>query len=125
MTPTNHVSTVHAHPTHPKPLLPSVLRQLALAGITDTKDIKGTGYKGMLTKGDVLAFLGKIGNPHGSIKKENLRHKHPALVYAASPKDVRRSSLMNVTQLNDRTNPGSRRPNLQCKFSSMAPNFGV
>ncbi|GAA5890349.1 hypothetical protein JCM16303_001437 [Sporobolomyces ruberrimus] len=89
MTPTNHVSTVHAHPTHPKPLLPSVLRQLALAGITDTKDIKGTGYKGMLTKGDVLAFLGKIGNPHGSIKKENLRHKHPALVYAASPKDTK------------------------------------
>lgn len=89
MTPTTHVSAIHAHPTHSKPLLPSVLRQLALAGITDTSDIKGTGHKGRLTKGDVLAFLGKIGNPHGSIKKENLHGKHPALEYAASPKDVR------------------------------------
>ncbi|GAA5935585.1 Pdx1p [Sporobolomyces koalae] len=89
MTPATHVSAIHAHPTHPRPLLPSVLRQLALAGITDTKEIKATGYKGMLTKGDVLAFLGKIGNPHGSIKKENLHQKHPALEYAASPKDTK------------------------------------
>ncbi|GAA5999248.1 hypothetical protein JCM5350_000690 [Sporobolomyces pararoseus] len=89
MTPTTHASAVHAHPTHSKPLLPSVLRQLALAGISDTSEIKGTGHRGMLTKGDVLAFLGKIGNPHGSIKKENLHHKHPALEYAASPKDTK------------------------------------
>lgn len=89
MTPTNHASAIHAHPTHSKPLLPSVLRQLALAGITDTTDIKATGHKGMLTKGDVLAFLGKIASPHGSIKEENLHQKHPALEYAASPKDVR------------------------------------
>ncbi|GAA6010950.1 hypothetical protein JCM11491_005878 [Sporobolomyces phaffii] len=89
MTPTTHASAIHAHPTHSKPLLPSVLRQLALAGVTDTSEIKGTGHKGMLTKGDVLAFLGKIGNPHGSIKKENLYQKHPALEYAASPKDTK------------------------------------
>ncbi|GAA5912480.1 Pdx1p [Sporobolomyces salmoneus] len=88
-TPTTHASAIHAHPTHSKPLLPSVLRQLALAGITDTSEIKATGHKGMLTKGDVLAFLGKIGNPHGSIKKENLHQKHPALEYAASPKDTK------------------------------------
>ncbi|GAA5972177.1 hypothetical protein JCM3765_000376 [Sporobolomyces pararoseus] len=89
MTPTPHASAIHAHPTHSKPLLPSVLRQLALAGISDTSEIKGTGHKGMLTKGDVLAFLGKIGNPYGSIKKENLHQKHPALEYAASPKDTK------------------------------------
>ncbi|GAA5825537.1 hypothetical protein JCM5353_002331 [Sporobolomyces roseus] len=89
MTPTTHASAIHAHPTHSKPLLPSVLRQLALAGISDTKDIKATGHKGMLTKGDVLAYLGKIGNPHGSIKKDNLHQKHPALEYAASPKDTK------------------------------------
>lgn len=88
MTPTNHASATHAHPTHSKPLLPSVLRQLALAGISDTKDIKATGKHGTLTKGDVLAYLGKISNPYGSIKKENVHHKHPALEYAASPKDV-------------------------------------
>ncbi|GAA5940932.1 hypothetical protein JCM1841_005174 [Sporobolomyces salmonicolor] len=91
MTPSPVPSATHAHPTHSKPLLPSVLRQLALAGVSDTSEIKGTGFKGMLTKGDVLAFLGKIKSPYGSIKPESAHgHGHPALEQAASPKDTKK-----------------------------------
>ncbi|GAA5861744.1 hypothetical protein JCM1840_005249 [Sporobolomyces johnsonii] len=91
MTPSPVPSATHAHPTHSKPLLPSVLRQLALAGVSDTSEIKGTGFKGMLTKGDVLAFLGKIKSPYGSIKPESAHgHGHPALEQAASSKDTKK-----------------------------------
>lgn len=55
-----------AHPTHPQPLLPSVMRLLALAKISDATIITPTGHKGMLTKGDVLAYLGKITSAKGS-----------------------------------------------------------
>jgi pyruvate/2-oxoglutarate dehydrogenase complex dihydrolipoamide acyltransferase (E2) component len=58
----------HHYPTHSKPLLPSVLRALVLNNIKDTSQIKATGFKGTLTKGDVLAFAGKITHPRGSLK---------------------------------------------------------
>ncbi|SCV67137.1 BQ2448_5783 [Microbotryum intermedium] len=58
----------HVVPKHSRPLLPSVARQLALAGIEDASVIKATGFKGMLSKGDVLAYLGKIDHPLGSEK---------------------------------------------------------
>jgi pyruvate/2-oxoglutarate dehydrogenase complex dihydrolipoamide acyltransferase (E2) component len=32
----------------------------------DPEKIKGTGVRGMLTKGDVLAFLGKASSPTGT-----------------------------------------------------------
>ncbi|CAG8712479.1 11525_t:CDS:2, partial [Acaulospora colombiana] len=38
------------------------------AGVEDYKKIKGTGVRGMLTKGDVLAFLGKASSPTGTYK---------------------------------------------------------
>ncbi|KAK4701205.1 hypothetical protein P7C70_g5030, partial [Phenoliferia sp. Uapishka_3] len=60
----------HAHPKHSRPLLPSVMRLLSIAGIEDASVITATGHKGMLTKGDVLAFLGEIPNARGSEKKE-------------------------------------------------------
>lgn len=60
----------HAHPTHKKTLLPSVLRLLQLEGISDTSGIKATGPRGHLTKGDVLAHLGKIKSATGTEKVE-------------------------------------------------------
>ena len=51
-----------------KPLFPSVLRLLQENGIEDTGKIKGTGIRGMLTKGDVLAYLGKASSPSGTFK---------------------------------------------------------
>ncbi|KAM0787092.1 hypothetical protein ACM66B_006350 [Microbotryomycetes sp. NB124-2] len=59
----------HKHPTHSHPLLPSVMRLLMLNGIEDASKIKGTGFKGQLTKGDVLAHLGQISSPRGSLPK--------------------------------------------------------
>lgn len=60
-----------AHPTHARPLFPSVLRLLQEHGVADTAKITGTGVRGMLTKGDVLAFLGKASSPQGSCKSNS------------------------------------------------------
>lgn len=51
------------------PLFPSVLRLLEENGISDADQIKGTGVRGMLTKGDVLAYLGKASGPMGTYKE--------------------------------------------------------
>lgn len=60
----------HGHgPTHPRGILPSVLRLLTEAGITDTAGIKATGKSGRLTKGDILVHLGRIADPSGSAKE--------------------------------------------------------
>ena len=56
------------HPTHSKHLMPSVIRLLVEGGVTDAEVIKGTGVRGMLTKGDVLAYLGRASNPLGTYK---------------------------------------------------------
>ncbi|KAH9934976.1 single hybrid motif-containing protein [Fomitopsis serialis] len=62
----NH-STVH--PKSPHPLFPSVLRLLQENGIENTDKIKGTGVRGMLTKGDVLTYLGRASGPMGTYKE--------------------------------------------------------
>jgi len=54
---------------HSKPLFPSVLRLLVENGISDADKLKGTGRRGMLTKGDVLAHLGKASSPTGTYKE--------------------------------------------------------
>lgn len=56
---------------HSRPLFPSVMRLLLENNITDANKIKGTGVRGMLTKGDVLAFLGKASGPFGTYKEIN------------------------------------------------------
>ncbi|KAK7049430.1 pyridoxine biosynthesis protein [Paramarasmius palmivorus] len=67
--PPSSASHSHVHPTHSRTLFPSVLRILAENGIADANKIKGTGVRGMLTKGDVLAYLGKASSPMGSYKE--------------------------------------------------------
>ncbi|KZO90373.1 single hybrid motif-containing protein [Calocera viscosa TUFC12733] len=52
------------------PLFPSVHRLLEENNIHDTSKIKGTGIRGMLTKGDVLAYLGLASNPYGTFRGE-------------------------------------------------------
>ena len=51
-----------------RPVFPSVHRLLLEHTITDLENIKGTGVRGMLTKGDILTFLGKATNPLGTFK---------------------------------------------------------
>ncbi|KIJ43980.1 hypothetical protein M422DRAFT_30559 [Sphaerobolus stellatus SS14] len=53
---------------HSKPVFPSVLRLLEENHVADVSSIKGTGIRGMLTKGDVLAYLGKASGPTGTWK---------------------------------------------------------
>jgi len=60
------------HISHSRPLFPSVARLLQEYGIQDPEKIKGTGLRGMLTKGDVLAFLGKASSPTGTFKLTQL-----------------------------------------------------
>jgi len=57
------------HPESSRPLFPSVLRLLHENGIDNADKIKGTGVRGMVTKGDVLAYLGKASGPMGTYKE--------------------------------------------------------
>jgi pyruvate/2-oxoglutarate dehydrogenase complex dihydrolipoamide acyltransferase (E2) component len=66
------------------PAFPSVTRLLNEAGIKDYKKIKGTGVRGMLTKGDVLAYMGKASSPTGTYKKVAMSAAPQAA--AAAPK---------------------------------------
>ena len=59
----------HGEVKSSRPLFPSVLRILQENGITDAEKIKGTGVRGMVTKGDVLTFLGKASGPLGTWKQ--------------------------------------------------------
>ncbi|PBK87427.1 single hybrid motif-containing protein [Armillaria gallica] len=56
-------------PSHSRPMFPSVYRLLHENNVTNAEQIKGTGVRGMLTKGDVLAFLGKASGPLGTYKE--------------------------------------------------------
>ncbi|KAL0947480.1 hypothetical protein HGRIS_013585 [Hohenbuehelia grisea] len=62
-------SSTHAH-NLPHRIFPSVHRLLLTnsSKIPDLSKITGTGLRGMITKGDVLAFLGVISHPLGSAK---------------------------------------------------------
>lgn len=67
---TTGASSSNAHHHFKGPLFPSVQRLIAENGIEDAESkIKGTGVRGMITKGDVLAFLGKAQTPTGSFKE--------------------------------------------------------
>ncbi|EAU88195.1 pyruvate dehydrogenase X component [Coprinopsis cinerea okayama7 len=55
-------------PSHSQPLFPSVHRLIIENGIQSLDAIKGTGVRGMITKGDVLTYLGKASGPNGTFK---------------------------------------------------------
>lgn len=83
----------HALPEHARPLFPSVHRLLLEHNVTKVGDIKGTGVRGMLTKGDVLAFLGRASGPLGTFRPSispieeanQVRSKTPSQPAAAAP----------------------------------------
>ncbi|PWZ02761.1 hypothetical protein BCV70DRAFT_229198 [Testicularia cyperi] len=63
-------SSSNTHVSFKGPLFPSVQRLIAENHIEDAENkIKGTGIRGMITKGDVLAFLGKAKTPTGTFKE--------------------------------------------------------
>lgn len=51
------------------PLSPAVSRILHEMGVKDATKIKGTGLRGRLTKGDVLAYFKKASCPNGTAQK--------------------------------------------------------
>lgn len=55
-------------PSHSRPLFPSVQRLVLEHGISNLDTIKGTGVRGMLTKGDILTHLGRASGPNGTYK---------------------------------------------------------
>jgi len=65
--------TPQSHPSaslsHTRPLFPSVHRLLLEHNVTNPENIKGTGVRGMLTKGDILTYLGKASSPTGTYKE--------------------------------------------------------
>lgn len=69
--PGNTVQSAEHSPKLSTPMLPSVTRLLIENHVSqaDAEKIKGTGMRGMLTKGDVLSFLGKASSPTGSFKE--------------------------------------------------------
>jgi pyruvate/2-oxoglutarate dehydrogenase complex dihydrolipoamide acyltransferase (E2) component len=72
-TPPSDPPTVSHHgilPEHSRPLFPSVHRLLLENNVSNAEEIKGTGIRGMLTKGDVLAFIGKASSPTGTLMEE-------------------------------------------------------
>ncbi|MBW0488830.1 hypothetical protein O181_028545 [Austropuccinia psidii MF-1] len=73
---TNHLlqqSQASASMSHPSkgilPLSPAVSRLFTEYGLKDTTQIRGTGLHGRITKGDVLAYLGKASSPSGTALK--------------------------------------------------------
>lgn len=66
-------STGHGSGSSTSQMFPSVSRLLAENNISteQASQIKGSGIRGMLTKGDVLVHLGKASSPTGSYKKQS------------------------------------------------------
>lgn len=63
-------AAAHSHVSFKGPLFPSVQRLIAENHIQDAENkIRGTGIRGMITKGDVLAYLGKAKTPTGTFKE--------------------------------------------------------
>ncbi|PWN43041.1 single hybrid motif-containing protein [Ceraceosorus guamensis] len=61
----------HASMQHDERIFPSVARLLAEHHLK-ASEVKGTGVRGMLTKGDVLTHVGIANNPSGSAKSTSL-----------------------------------------------------
>ena len=96
-------SKVTHHISHSRPLFPSVARLLQVYSVQDPEKIKGTGVRGMLTKGDVLAFLGKASSPTGTFQLIQPKPGSEAPKSAeAKVEKVRSSFLMSSPVLNAR-----------------------
>lgn len=90
--------TEHVYPDGP--VFPSVLRLLNELHVSDFKKIKGTGVRGMITKGDVLAFLGKASTPTGTFKHVSTKVTDLAGPAApAAPKEVKPLEGLALRQL--------------------------
>lgn len=93
------------HPKHSKHLLPSVIRLLIEGNIADAEAIPGTGVRGMLTKGDVLAYLGRASSPMGTFKEAKKEVSRPKRVEEVKPLDGAAIRQLIVSGLAGKTKP--------------------
>ncbi|KAG9087994.1 hypothetical protein FS749_002503 [Ceratobasidium sp. UAMH 11750] len=92
-------STHHSFPKGP--LFPSVMRLLAEHNVPtkDAKKIKGTGIRGMLTKGDVLAHLGLASTPTGTFKTTVPKDTPAAAGKGAKPETAKKVEPLDAAGL--------------------------
>lgn len=78
------------------PLFPSVHRLLLeyASSIKNPSEIKGTGIRGMITKGDVLAYLGKASGPLGTYAGKEPK---PETATASKGTSAAKSEVVNVS----------------------------
>jgi len=93
------------HPKHSKHLLPSVIRLLIEGNVADAEAIPGTGVRGMLTKGDVLAYLGRASSPMGTFKEAKKEAPTPQKVEQVKPLDGAAIRQLIVSGLSARLKP--------------------
>ncbi|KAK0210253.1 pyruvate dehydrogenase X component [Desarmillaria ectypa] len=87
----------HSSPlSHSRPLFPSVYRLLHENNVINVEQIKGTGVRGMLTKGDVLAFLGKASGPLGTYKEPVLAQPTAPIPRKDEPKPIDAAALRQL-----------------------------
>jgi len=60
-----------------------VIRLLIEGNVADAEAIPATGVRGMLTKGDVLAYLGRASSPMGTFKEAKKEVSTPRKVEEA------------------------------------------
>jgi pyruvate/2-oxoglutarate dehydrogenase complex dihydrolipoamide acyltransferase (E2) component len=112
------------HPTHSKHLMPSVVRLLIEGGVTDAEVIKGTGVRGMLTKGDVLAYLGRASNPLGTYKPPQVETTASAKTEApAKPLDGDAIRQLIVSGLATKLKPPPHAPSAPISFDSIIADY--
>lgn len=128
----------HKHFESSRPLFPSVLRLLQEHNVDSVDKIKGTGVRGMLTKGDILAHLGLASGPTGTFKEKQGLDEHKAkpeqkMEKAEPPLDgpaIRRLIVSNMLAASTRARSGpgnvlptrsSRSPGLICQQLPMVP----
>ena len=105
---------LHKHIEHSRPLFPSVVRLLQEHNIDSIDKIKGTGIRGMLTKGDVLAHLGLASGPTGTFKEKHGLDEHTAKPAQKSEKveppldgpAIRRLIVSNMLAASNRARSG-------------------
>ncbi|KAH7927050.1 single hybrid motif-containing protein [Leucogyrophana mollusca] len=111
------------HYKHSQPLLPSVLRILREGNVANAEDIKGTGVRGMLTKGDVLAYLGKASSPTGTFKESKPETQAAPKPEAPKPLDGAAIRQLIVSGLYAKSRPAPFVSKAPATFDSIIADY--
>ncbi|KDQ59622.1 hypothetical protein JAAARDRAFT_33204 [Jaapia argillacea MUCL 33604] len=113
------------HPEHSRPLFPSVLRLLQENNIPNADKIPGTGVRGMLTKGDVLTYLGQASGPLGTFKEAEKKPEKVEKKEEVKPLDgaaIRRLIVGNFLQTSLKARAAAA-PSITADFDSIISDY--